>query len=420
VSRRLTRRRFLAGATAAGLGLAGGVAALIDRLLSGGGGAAGLGGEPAGLPPRQHAWDAVLARDTYGNAVAPRHVRLLFLDVAGTPSPDSARALEAALRTLERRYPWRPEGLLFTVGWGPHYFEHVLGVDSPVPHPEALSTFELPTLDAYDACLHVACDDGARLDSVVAALVHGEPLAGADGPLDLRSVLSFRELRSGFVGDRLPEAHQNVTGIPSGHPVPKGAPLYMGFKSGFTKNQAAEDDVTIAAGPFAGGTTMHVSRMRLRLESWYGLLDEKERVARMYAPQITPAQVDRFTTDAPSQPEHLAQAARRYGVVGHSQASAVARRNGKPLILRRDFDTTDGGEAGLHFVALQRSIADFVTTRKAMNAARATYLNPAITETVNNGINEFIFVTHRANYVVPPRAQRSFPLLPGREAALRS
>ena len=69
----------------------------------------------------------------------------------------------------------------------------------------------------------------------------------------------------------------------------------MGFKSGFTKNQATEDDVTIADGPFAGGTTMQVSYMRLRLDSWYQVLNERERVARMYAPQVTPAQVARFT-----------------------------------------------------------------------------------------------------------------------------
>ena len=46
-----------------------------------------------------------------------------------------------------------------------------------------------------------------------------------------------------------------------------------------------------------------------------------------------------------------------------------------------------------------------------MNASRASYLNPQITSTDNNGINEFIFVTHRANYVIPPRGMRSFPLL---------
>ena len=46
-----------------------------------------------------------------------------------------------------------------------------------------------------------------------------------------------------------------------------------------------------------------------------------------------------------------------------------------------------------------------------MNASQAGYLNPGITDTVNNGINEFIFVTHRANYAIPPRRYRSYPLL---------
>ena len=101
----------------------------------------------------------------------------------------------------------------------------------------------------------------------------------------------------------------------------------------------------------------------------------------------------------------------RYGVIGHAQASARARRHGRALILRRDFNTTDGGQAGLHFVSLQRDIADFVRTRTAMNAASAQLRNPAITDTVNNGINEFIFVVRRGNYIVPPRDQRAFPLI---------
>ena len=105
-------------------------------------------------------------------------------------------------------------------------------------------------------------------------------------------------------------------------------------------------------------------------------------------------------------------------MIGHAQTSARARRNGNPIILRRDFDTTDGGLVGLHFVSLQRTIADFVATRTAMNAASAQLRNPSITDTVNNGINEFIFVTKRGNYLLPARAERSFPLLPGRAAAL--
>ena len=104
-------------------------------------------------------------------------------------------------------------------------------------------------------------------------------------------------------------------------------------------------------------------------------------------------------------------------MIGHAQTSARARRDGKPLIIRRDFNTVDGGQAGLHFVSIQRTIQDFVITREAMNASSAQLRNPAITDTVNNGINSFIFVLRRANYILPTRSERSFPLLPGRERA---
>jgi hypothetical protein len=190
----------------------------------------------------------------------------------------------------------------------------------------------------------------------------------------------------------------------------------MGFPSNLRRNQAGEDAVTILDAPLAGATTMHVSSMRLRLGSWYHGLSERERVARMYAPQVTPAQARRFTTDAPSDPDGLHRAITRYGIVGHAQAAARARRHGAPLILRRDFNTVDGGQAGLHFVSLQRTIDDFIATRTAMNAAHAQLENPAIGDTVNNGINEFIFVTRRGNYLVPPRRHRALPLQlsPGR------
>ncbi len=410
----LNRRKFLLGgaALAAG-GAAAGVG--IDQALSGTARPATpwvpLGEQPAGLPERQHAWTASLRRDADGNPIVPRFNRLLFFDVKDKPTPADARLLEAALRTLERRYPWGPEGLLFTAGWGPDYFEHVLGVSSPVPAAKGLSDFEVPAIDDYHLCLHFACDDEQRLAAVEAALLHGEALPGAEGPIALSSALTWRETRTGFVGQGLPAAHQDVGGIPAGNPVAKGSPLFMGFKSNLRKNQATEDSVTISDGRFAGGTTMQVSYMRLRLESWYGDLSERERVARMYAPQVTPAQVSRLTSDAESDPNELDEAINRYGVIGHSQTSARARRHGKPLIIRRDFNTVDGGQAGLHFVSVQRTIDDFVTTRNAMNAPTAQLQNPAITDTVNNGINEFMFVLKRANYILPPRSQRSFPQL---------
>jgi hypothetical protein len=427
VSRRfasLSRRRLLLGA-AAGAGAAAVAGAGLHAAL--GAGKAGqasvpdvpLGAQPAGLPVRQHAWDAYLTADPQGNLVSPKFDRLLFFDVNGAPSPAYARLLEAALRTLERSYPWRPSGLLFTAAWGPGYFRDVLGAAAPVPPATALSDFEQPVIDDYHLCLHLAADDESRLAAIEAALTRGTPLpptglrtTGAAGQLDISRVLRWRQSRTGFVGTGLPAGHQDVNGIPAGQPVPKGAPLFMGFKSALRRNQASEDAVTIPDGPFAGGTTMHVSYLRLRLGTWYGQLSQRERVARMYAPQVTPEQVSEFTTDAESDPNLLGQAITGYGVIGHAQTCARARRGGSPVILRRDFDTTDGGLAGLHFVSLQRAIADLVTTRTAMNATGAGLQNPSITDTVNNGINEFIFVLQRGNYVVPARSQRSFPLLP--------
>jgi hypothetical protein len=418
---RLSRRRLLLGAGAAAG--AGAIAGAGIRAALGAGEAAvpdvPPGPQPAGLPARQHAWEAYLVADSYGNPVPPRFSRLLFFDVNGGPTPAYARLLEAALRALERGYPWRSSGLLFTAAWGPGYFTDVLGISSPVPPATALSAFEQPAFDDYHLCLHLAADDEARLAAIEAALTRGAALAdGTAGTLDISRVLRLRQSRTGFVGTGLPAGRQDVSGIPDGGPVPADSPLYMGFRSGLRRNQASEDDVTIADGPFAGGTTMHVSYLRLRLGTWYGQLSQRERVARMYAPQVTPEQAREFSTDAESDPGQLGQAISRYGVIGHAQASARARRGGRPVILRRDFDTTDGGLAGLHFVSLQRAVADFTATRTAMNAAGAQLRNPSITDTVNNGINEFIFVLRRGNYIVPSRGERSFPLLPGREGAL--
>jgi hypothetical protein len=420
--KRSTRRRFLLGAGGLAAGGAGGAIAgdaFATRRQQPQGRLplVPLGRQPTGLPVRQHAWEATLAADSHGNPIAPRFDRLLFFDVLGKPTRAHARTLEAALRTLERAYRWAPSGLLFTASWGHSYFEHVLGVPSPVPRAKPLSDFELPSIDDYDLCVHLACDDERRLQAVEAALLHGAPLSGsrtASGDhahLRISAALAWRETRTGFAGTGLPAAHQHVGGIPAGAPVPRTAPLYMGFRSSLKRNQASEDAVTIPSGPFAEGSMMHVSYMRLRLDDWYGLLNQRERVARMYSPQTTPADVGRLTTDAASDPQKLGEAIRRFGVIGHAQASARARRDGKPLILRRDFDTTDGQQAGLHFVSLQRTIADFITTRNAMNATAAQLQNPAITDTVNNGINEFIFVLKRANYLVPSRRDRSFPLL---------
>ena len=397
----LTRRRFLTGAGA--VAVAGVVTAVSARRAVADGPLprVALGAQPPGLPARQHAWTHFVHRDEFGNPVAPRFDRLLFFDVRGRPTSGYALLLESRLRALERSFRWGPEGLLFTVGYGPEYFTKVLGVAAPLPRATSLASFESPAIDHYHLCLHLACDNEQRLVDVEAALRRG-----------LAAILTWRQTRTGFTGSGLPRAHERAAGLSPGSSVPSDAPLFMGFKSGLRKNQASEDDVTIAAGPFTEGTTMQVSHMQLRLAEWYDGLSAADRVARMYSPQTTVAAAKRFKTDASGNPNKITEAITRYGVIGHAQASAQARRNNRPVIIRRDFDTVDGGQAGLHFVSLQRSIEDFVATRNAMNATGAHNINRRITATANNGINAFIDVRRRANYILPSRADRSFPLLP--------
>ena len=303
----LTRRRFLLGAAAVAAGGAA-VGIGLDRAAH----AAAASrcrrfrsalSRPASRPPARLGGDT---RPRLATATRSRRgsTGCCSSTSRATRRPAHARVLEAALRTLERTYRWGPSGLLFTAGWGPGYFERVArGSRSPIPHAQGLSDFELPAIDDYDLCLHLACDDERRLAAVEAALLHGAPLRGSGrSARHLERAALARDANR--VHRRRPARRSTRTSAGS-HPAtpsPTSAPLFMGFKSSLRRNQASEDDVTIPSGPFAGGTTMQVSYMRLRLDSWYENLNERERVARMYAPQVTPEQVAHFTTDAEQRP----------------------------------------------------------------------------------------------------------------------
>jgi deferrochelatase/peroxidase EfeB len=349
------------------------------------------------LPDAQHAWDHTLGTDAHGRALAPRFHRLLMLDVRGTPTAADVQRLETALRTLEQRFEHGPSGLLTCLGWGAAWFETHTSLHSPVARPLPMAAWEDPVLEDIHACLHLASDDEARLVQVTEALF-------GPGPLDQRPRLSLRETRSGFVGRGLVAERVTATRIPA------DAPLLLGFHSGLRGNQASEEDVTIADGPLAGGTTMQVSRIAIDLERWYAH-DNERRAALMYSPATSARDAEALADDAPSNADRLPALAARHGTVGHAQAAGRARLHGRPRINRRDFATLDDGQAGTHFVSLQRSLEDFNATRAVMNAADAGAHHSQIGARHNNGINAFIEVTSRATFAVPPRTQRAFPHL---------
>jgi hypothetical protein len=237
-------------------------------------------------------------------------------------------------------------------------------------------------------------------------------------------VLAVDDRRSGFVGAGLPAARQDgLNGVPDSNPVPEGSPLFMGFKAGFRAQQATEAYVTIREGPFAGGTTKHVARLRQRLADWYEEQSYDERVAELFSPVhaergLVEGVGENLGDDSGISPEiveSIREHAREFGRVGHAQKAARANRDadGTVRLLRRHCESTDDDVASLHFPSLQRGISAFEEVREAMNGADLTDV-PTIRQRVNNGIMEYIFVRNRGNFLVPPRDLRALPTPDGR------
>jgi len=417
----ISRREFAKAAVAIG------GASALSACLSRGGDDLDVATGPedlSTLPARQHAWTEYVPTDDHGNDVQPRHrvLRLLNYAEEGTPTESERETVESAFRSLERAYARGSDGLLFTVGYSPSYFERFdagLPESVDLQQPRALAAFEDPELDTQDAVVHLASDHPEVVLAAEQALL-GEKseLNGVEVESDLSGIFETADRRTGFIGEGLPADNQDVDGIPDSEPVDSDAPLYMGFKSGFEKNQATEERVTIRDGPFAGGTIHQLSKIRLKLEQWYDQDSRSQRVGKMFCPVHAEEDLvegagdnlgDSAQTAERGCPAHAEDDARTKGVVGHSQKSARARDDdGSPLMIRRDFDSTDDGHAGVHFVSLQRTTADFVDTREAMNGEDLAERS-AVGQKNNNGILQYMEVLRRGNFLLPPRDKRALP-----------
>jgi len=413
--RGISRREF--GKSAVAIGGTAALAACLDRF---GAPDVPAGTTPASLPARQHEWKEYLEVDDAGNSQLSRHHVVLLLDYEreGTPTDEDRQQVTDALTSLERACGWENDGLMFTLGYSPAYFQRFdadpVGVD--LPEPTALAPFEDPEFDTPDALLHLASDHEQVVLAAEEALKGSrESVNDREMAASFDGVFTVADRRTGFVGAGLPAENQDVDGVPDSEPVPEESPLYMGYKGRFDGNQATEDMVTIAAGPFAGGTTQHLSYIRLQLQQWYEQDSEDQRVSKMFCPAH--AEEDRVEgvgenlgdeSGVGDCADDVVKRSRRDGVAGHAQKTARAREDGRPVILRRDFDSTDGGQAGLHFLSIQRSIDDFVATKSMMNGTDVAD-ESAVGQRLNNGILQYMRVERRGNYLLPPRDLRALP-----------
>jgi hypothetical protein len=452
--------------------MSGSTGGLFGRIFhegrSGGGGPANVG--PG---PEQHLILAPSTRVENGVIVVipPRYHRVVTLRLAIAPAPSLLRSaqkrLERALEKLDRAFLPTPAGLAVTVAWGLPYFrrfvpeiaEHHLPVDLHASQARGERTFaildairfpsdpEQTILEANDVAVLLRSDEPSHIDTAAGSLF--------GGLLDFWTVTS---VRNGFIGGDgigLPKQRALAAGIAGAHLIPDGAQLFMGFTS---SQKAALGDDRIANleaipgltdqwpdGYFRHGTTMHLSHLVEDLAGWYQSLSYAERVARAFRPGLDVTPGTQTVPEGPAQVESERDVARdlaQHGLVGHSAALQPATRlvadmidnygtfhpQGSAIPQRADFNTLDnpfswssdpGGDgmspeasAGLHFLVFTPTSNAFHRGRLAMDGHYGNGAAlPIGARSPGQGMNEFLRTTHRQNFLVPPRAHRSFPLV---------
>ena len=456
---KLTRRQVIAGAAGvAALGSAG-IYELVDQLGQ--------------APPRervtrrrleQHLLDGLrVVRDNGVEVIVPplHHqvvtARVRPADAKGDLRPAQAE-LEYALTRLDRQFEPTPAGLGITIGWGLPYFRRL--VPGParrhLPHDRRagksalLDAIRFPSdpeetvLEENDAVVLLRSDSLDRIREASHAL------------FDELDVLVPTSIRRGFAGGGfdgqrgLPKRMALAAGIPGAELIPEGAELFLGFtstqKAGLGPGRIANLETLGYAdlrdsGYFRHGTHMHLSHVREDLEAWYVNFDFRERVDTAFRPNLQVGQYVQTVDQGPEKVSTVADVRREFassGRIGHSAAIQTTSRlqravvgpdgtryaKGAAIPVRADFNTLDNpflwserpGEvqstpaAGVHFVVFNPSSDDFHRNRLAMDGVLPGARIPFVAGSRGQGFNAVLTTTHRQNFIVPPRAHRSFPL----------
>jgi hypothetical protein len=452
---RLTRRKFLGGAAAAAVGAAS-VYELVDKYS---------GGTPVRpgtlhLPREQHVLDlSTTQSEGVEVIVPPLHSQVFTATLDDVDLKHAQAELEAALQQLEDTYdPTTPAGLAVTVGWGLPYFARLghaadthLPYDRRAQKPVLLPTRRFPSdpeetvLERNDVVFLLRSDSRGNIAEAQRAL------QGLD-------FLHATTIRSGFAGggfdgkQSLPKKLAMAAGVPGADLIPDTAELFLGFtstqKAGLGPRKIANHEtlgyVDLRSGYFHGGTHMHLSHISEDLEAWYLNFDFDERVLTAFSPdqKAKPNQqtVPQGPEDIQSATE-VSQGFDKTGRFGHSGAIQTASRllqdhvgpdgtvypKGTAIPQRADFNTLDNPftftddpvrdkwshdpAAGVHFVVFNPTGDDFERGRLAMDGVLpdGTKLETAPRSRAQ-GFNSVLTTTHRQNFLVPPRAHRSFPL----------
>ena len=468
---KLTRRQLL-GSVAGGAALgATGVYELVDRL---GPAPRRVAPPPVAHLAEQHVIQALRVVDDDGVLVfePPLHHQVvtanLQVDESGGALIEARAGLERTLQRLDDAYPSSPAGLGVTVGWGLPYFQrYVPGqAEQHLPIDRRASTARRQTvrvledakpfpsdpaaliLEQNDLVVLLRSDSRERLQEAAQALFGDE-----HGPFRVTSD------RRGFAGggfeggQSLPKQLATAAGVPGAHLIPDRAELFLGFTSTQAHRPGRERISNLETlgyadlgpqGYFTHGTHMHLSHLYEDIEAWYSDFTHRQRVDSTFRPGLRVAPGRLSVKQGPEDVQTAADVLRDYGrgrVIGHSGSIQPASRldrdvrgpdgvlyeKGTVIPHRADFNTLDnpffwsadpvrdgydpGPAAGLHFVGFNPTADDFRRGRLAMDGVLPDGRVLRFPHgSRGQGFNAVLKTTHRQNFLVPPRAHRSFPL----------
>jgi hypothetical protein len=453
---KLTRRQLVVGAAAGAAGAAG-IYELVDQLT---------GSSPArtASPVRfreQHLLDGirVVKENDVEVLVPPLHHRVLTarLAVDRADLRDAQRELERALSDLETVYAPSPAGLGLTVAWGRPYFDQyvpgaarkLIPLDRRALGSVLLDAERFPS-DPPDTRLeenHVAF--------LLRSDVH-DHIDDAAKRLRATKLFTITSVRRGFAGggfdggQSLPKQLALAAQIPGADLIPDSAELFLGFtstqKAGMGPGTIANFE-TLGYVDFRGsdyfrhGTHMHLSHIHEDVEAWYLNFDFDERVSTAFRPNLNVPQGTQTVRQGPqdvSTDADVHGTYRRTGQIGHSASIQTTSRllrdhaaadgtvypKGTAVPVRADFNTLDNPfawseradeigvlpAAGVHFVVFNPTGDDFRRNRRAMDGLLPGGKVELQPRARGQGFNSVLSTTHRQNFLVPPRAHRSFPL----------
>jgi len=390
------------------------------------------------------------------------------------PDEEDQQVLNDALAMIENRFAFSPEGVFTFISYGLPYFrrlprplvaQHMLrltatpnrfALEEAVPSPTDVSRtnrqiekvrFNVPVaIERNDVLVTLRSDTLAPLLDVYSWLKGVDWLNGQFVPAPaFRGLFESTSSRLMFAQRGLPRKVAEAHSLPYAGHVPPDSPMWMGFADqhvtgagpasivAFQGNEEARFTDTKAGDYFFDGAIQHLSHLILDLAEWY---DEtySERVQYMFRSNPIPSigKADQFVDgggptflaanfQGREDALHNATAADTFEGkrrMGHLAALHRSSRTSKgtPLHIRMDgpgFDTMDVPDGStqpkLHFTVFVPTANFFAAMRR--NQAATDLVERHGVEEEDNGLERFLTVTRRQNFLVPPRIHRAFPLV---------